>query len=88
MTELTEKVITLISSTKGIETERITLDSTFEELDMDSLDGLALVASLENEFDIHVPNEKVLAIRNVRQVVDNLQEALGSAVDHGAVQGS
>jgi acyl carrier protein len=36
---------------------------------MTSLDALALIADLEEEFRIEIPNEQALTLRDVRQAV-------------------
>ena len=42
----------------------------FEELGIDSMDGVNIVFALENEFNINVPDEDVKNIRSVRDMVD------------------
>jgi acyl carrier protein len=73
---LAEKVIGIVADGQQIPRERITLDSSFEELGIDSLAGLSIVADLENEFRIDIPTEEVLRIRTVREVVESLAKAL------------
>lgn len=71
--EIFEKVAELIAANNDIPVDTITMDSTFEELNMDSLDGLNLVNDLENEYSISIPNDVAMQIRSVRQIVENLQ---------------
>lgn len=71
--EIFEKVAELIAANNDIPVDTITMDSTFEELNMDSLDGLNLVNDLENEYNISIPNDVAMQIRSVRQIVENLQ---------------
>lgn len=70
------KVRELIAQTKGIDPETISLDMTFDQLSMDSLDGLSLIGDLEEAFNVSVPNEEVLGIRTVRQIVDSLSKVV------------
>jgi len=65
---LTQRVIGIIARTQRIPPDRITLDSTFEELRIDSLDGINILFALEEEFDVNIPDEP-RGIRNMRQVV-------------------
>ncbi len=58
--EIFNKVIELISTNNHISPETITIDSSFEDLGMDSLDGLTLINDLENEYNITLPNEEVV----------------------------
>ena len=53
---VTRKVIALVAKTKKIAPEAITLDSTLEELKLDSLDGLNLFFELEEAFDLSIPD--------------------------------
>jgi acyl carrier protein len=74
--QLTQRVIAIIATNQNIPPEQISLESSFEELDIDSLAALSIIADLENEFNISIPNEEALLISNVRQVVENLQKVL------------
>jgi len=84
---VTQRVISVIAKTRKIPPETISLDASLEELGIDSLDGLNLIFELEEEFDISIPDEKVLHMSNVRQIVDGLQKLLseGDNMDTGAV---
>ncbi len=73
---LTEKVITVIAAIKRIPEDQVTLESTFEELGIDSLDGVEIVSELEEEFDISIPNEVAFEMRSVRQVTESLEALL------------
>jgi len=64
------KVMRAIAEATHTPLEQITLDSTFEELGMTSLDALAIVAELEEEFGVEIGNEDAMALRNVRQAVE------------------
>lgn len=64
-----ERVIRAIAEVTHTPIEQITADKTFEELGLTSLDALAIVAELEEEFGIEIPNEDALALQDVRQAV-------------------
>ena len=72
--DLGEKVIEVIARTQRMPVESISLDSTFEELKIDSLDGINLVFELEKEFDIEIPDEGVAQLRSVRETVDGVRQ--------------
>lgn len=74
--EIFNKVVELISANNHIPPETIKIDSTFEDLGMDSLDGLTLINDLENEYNITLPNDEVVKIKTVQQAVDNLSRAI------------
>lgn len=65
-----ERVMRAIAEVTHTPVEQITPDKTFEELGLTSLDALAIVAELEEEFNIEIPNEDALALRDVRQAVE------------------
>ncbi len=73
-----QRVVDVITSTQKLEQGKVTIDSTFEELQIDSLDGLNIVFALENEFDIDIPDDKARELSNVRQVAEQINELLES----------
>jgi acyl carrier protein len=75
-TELASKVIAVIAKAQRIPPETISIDSTFEELKIDSLDGINIVFALENEFGIDIPDEGVQNLHSVRQTVDGIAKLL------------
>ncbi|HYX67902.1 MAG TPA: phosphopantetheine-binding protein [Terriglobales bacterium] len=81
---LAEKVMALIAAVKRIPPEQVSLDKTFEELGMDSLDNMNLLFEVESTFNISIPDEEARAIRNVRQVVDGVRKLVGAAPGTGA----
>jgi acyl carrier protein len=70
--EFAAKVIAVIAKSQRIPVETITLDSTFEELKIDSLDGINIVFELENKFGIEIPDEGVQNLRSVRETVEGI----------------
>ena len=70
--DIFNKVVELIAANNHISPETITIDSSFEDLSMDSLDGLTLINDLENEYNITLPNTKAEKIKTVSQTVDSL----------------
>ncbi len=73
---LAERVMEIIAETQHIPRERISVDSSFEDLGMDSLGSLSLVYELEEEFNISIPNEEVMLMRTVRQAIESLKNLL------------
>jgi len=72
--ELVQRVIKCIAETQHIPAEKISIDSTFEELGVDSLDGINIVFALENEFDIEIPDDAAQQIRSVREMVEGVRK--------------
>lgn len=71
-----EKIATLLSTKKGVNKELISIDSTFEELGLDSLDSIELIADMEEEFNVTIPNTELQDIKSIRNAVDGLSKAL------------
>jgi acyl carrier protein len=74
--ELTARVRALIAATQHLPEEKITADSTFLELGIDSLDGINIMFAVENEFNINIPDEAAQNLRSVRDVVDGIAKLL------------
>jgi acyl carrier protein len=72
-TELVERVRKVIAKQMRIPVENVTIDSTFEQLGMDSLDGVNLLFEVEEEFDISIDDEESRSIRSVKQMVDGIE---------------
>lgn len=54
----------------------ITAASTFEELGIDSLDGIQIVFALENEFDVSIPDDAAKSIRGITDIVEGIEKLL------------
>jgi len=76
--ELTQRILKVIADSQKLPPEKVTIDSTFEELGIDSLDGVNILFALENEFNINIPDEGVQGIRSIRQMVEALEQLLAS----------
>lgn len=74
--ELGARVIRVISQTQRIPVESISLDSTFEQLKIDSLDGINIVFAIENEFGISIPDDGVQNLHSVQQTVEGVRDLL------------
>jgi acyl carrier protein len=76
---LSAEVIRVIAETQRIPVESVRADSTFEELKIDSLDGINIVFALENAFRIEIPDEAMNTMRSVRDVVAGVSRLLSQA---------
>lgn len=73
-----DKVMRAIARATHTRLEQLTPDSTFDELGMTSLDALAVVAELEEEFGVEIANDDAMALRNVRQAVECVRTLSGA----------
>jgi acyl carrier protein len=76
--ELIERVTSVIAKTQKIPPESVTIDKTFAELKIDSLDGINILFALEGEFGIDIPDEAARQVRSVREMVDGIDKLLAA----------
>ena len=81
--DIERKVIELIARKKKLDPVTVTLDSTFEQLGVDSLDAADLLFTFEDDFKIVVPDEVATSMKNVRQVVDGVRQLLATRAEAG-----
>ncbi|HEY3439555.1 MAG TPA: phosphopantetheine-binding protein [Paludibaculum sp.] len=74
--EVTARVIAVIAKSQRIGPETFTRESTFVDLNIDSLDGLQLVFALEEEFGVDIPDEAAKQFKSVGEVVQGLEMVL------------
>ena len=69
-----EKLREIISTQLDIEEERITLDTSLtEDLEADSLDLVEVMMSIEDEFGLEIPDDKLDNFKTVADVVDYIE---------------
>jgi acyl carrier protein len=67
--ELAGRICTLVAEQLGVDLKEITPEaSILDDLGADSLDVVELVMSLEDVFDIEVPDEEVEGMRTVGDI--------------------
>jgi acyl carrier protein len=72
------RVIEVIARTQKLPVESVTMDKTFEELKIDSLDGINILFALEGEFKIDIPDEPARQMRSVRDSVEGILKLLSA----------
>lgn len=72
--EIFEKVRSLISEQLDVEEDKITLETTFEDIDADSLDVVELVMALEEEFNLEIADEEVEKIKTVGDIINYIEK--------------
>ena len=66
------KVMEIIAKQKRIPSDQVTIDSTFQELGLDSLDAVNILFELEGEFNISISDEQARQIKDVRHMVEGV----------------
>ncbi len=73
--DLFDRVKQIIVEQLGVDEEQVTLDASFvDNLGADSLDIVELVMTLEEEFDLEIPDEDAENITTVGSAVEYLKE--------------
>jgi acyl carrier protein len=74
--DLTGRIHTLVAEQLGVDIAEITPEaSILDDLGADSLDVVELVMSLEDAFDIEVPDEAVEAMRTIGDIQQYVHRA-------------
>lgn len=81
--EITERVLDVIAASQRIPREKVTIDSKFEDLGIDSMDGVNILFGLEGEFDINIPDDQARNIRSVRDAVEGVRALLAAKAAAG-----
>jgi len=74
--DVEEKVKSIIAEQLELDIDSITLETTFEEIDADSLDIVELVMTLEEEFELEISDEEIEQIKTVGDVVRYIEARL------------
>ena len=86
--ELTQRVLRVIATSKRIPLEQVTIESEFQQLNIDSMDAVEILFALENEFDINIPDDEVREVRTVRQMVEGVARLVAAKAGAGPTLGS
>jgi acyl carrier protein len=62
----------IVAAVRHLPVASVSLDSSLEELGVDSLEGLSIVLALEDEFHIEIPDEYLQRTRSIRELADQL----------------
>ncbi|AEG53139.1 phosphopantetheine-binding protein [Sinorhizobium meliloti] len=76
--DIFERVKLTLVNCQHFPAERIQPDSTFEQLELDSLDAVEMVILLEEEFNIDIDDELVTSARSVPDVVSYIKGKSGN----------
>lgn len=70
-----DKVKTIVSNQFDVEEDTITMETNIgDDLGADSLDVVDMLMSLEDEFDVEIPDEEIENIHTVGEIVAYIEE--------------
>ena len=71
---IAEKVKEIVSDQLGLETSEVQNHHAFDKLGADSLDLIELTMSMEEEWDIEIPDEEAEKITTVQDAINYVVE--------------
>ena len=74
--DIQQRVIDCIATTMHLEPHAIRPDATFDELKIDSLDGVNIIFALEEAFAVEVPEESAKQTRSVGDLTAGIARLL------------
>lgn len=73
--EIFQKLKTIVADQLGVNEENVTMEATFvDDLAADSLDIVELVMTIEEEFDLEIPDSDAEKIVTIGDVVKYIEE--------------
>ena len=77
MSTIEERLLNVAAEQLGVDREKMTLDATLETLGADSLDAVDLILMIENQFDVHIPDEESPKLDTARKMVAYIEAHAG-----------
>ena len=72
MEDLETRVRRVIAEAQKLDPETVRPEATFEDLGIDSFDGVNLLFAVETEFDIAVSDADAKQLRTIQDVIDGV----------------
>jgi len=68
--QLTREIVEIVAEVAEVDPGEISVEATLESLDIDSLDGLRIVAAVEKKYGIVVPESEIGKIRTMPDIIE------------------
>ncbi|WXR61703.1 acyl carrier protein [Peptostreptococcaceae bacterium AGR-M142] len=69
-----ETIKTIISDQMTIDMDNIDLNSDLKgDLEIDSLDAVEIMMSIEDEFDIKIEDEQIMQFKKIKDIIDYIE---------------
>ena len=77
MSEIKDKIVSIIVDKLGVEPAEVTNEASFtNDLGADSLDTVELIMEFEKEFDLAIPDDQAEKISTVGEAISHIEEAI------------
>lgn len=73
--EIFDKIAEVAADVLGVDVAEISEETTFDDLDANSLERLQLVTAIEDEFNLEIDDETLLSLNSVADAVDAIENA-------------
>jgi acyl carrier protein len=73
MDDIETRIIELIAKTKNLPASSILPDSTFDELQIDSLDKINLSFEVEEMFSIQIPDDSLNSLKTIGDMIRGVE---------------
>ncbi len=73
--EIFDKISEVAADVLGVDVAEISDETTFDDLDANSLERLQLVTAIEDEFNLEIDDETLLSLNSVADAVDAIENA-------------
>ena len=83
MDDVESRIKELVAKSKNLPVTDVRMDSTFDELQIDSLDKINLTFAVEEMFSVEIPDDSLNSLKTVGDVVRGV-EKLRTAAPPGA----
>ncbi|WP_227766716.1 acyl carrier protein [Zhaonella formicivorans] len=74
--DIFEKIKGIVVDQLGVEEDEVSMDTSFEDLNADSLDVVELIMALEEEFGLEIPDEDAEKLTTVGAAVNYVKDKL------------
>ena len=79
MEDIQTRIIALVAKSKNLPPADVRMDTTFDELQIDSLDKINLSFEVEEMFSIEIPDDALNSLRTVGDVVRGVETLVAAA---------
>lgn len=78
MDDIAQRCISIIAKAKNIPADTIALDTSFDELNIDSLDKINISFEVEEAFEIAIPDDALGSLKTVGDVVRGVEQLVSA----------